>query len=383
MNPDVLRWARESAGLSLAKAAGKLQIKPARGFEPIARLRNLEAGREFPTRAMLANMADKYQQSLISLYVDEPPELGHHATDFRTTVNREFAEEEEAWLNLLLRDLTARQSLLKEAIIDNEEDESVSFVGGMGSRSVLDAVEELRKILGVTHREYRLESNRDQAFRLLRTRTEEAGVFVLLVGELGHHSRTISVSVFRGLVLCDEIAPMVVVNPGDSYGARSFTLLHELVHLCLGNTGVSNWTPAGRVEQFCSDVASRFLLPDSDLDELATKQRQGEEEWISEITSFAGRMNLSPAMVAYRLHRRAAISRDVWISLRKNFYRRWQMSRSSGGGGGSYYNTARYRLGNRFVGTTGRLMQSGVLTTTKAGFVLGVRPNNAHRLVEP
>ena len=81
--------------------------------------------------------------------------------------------------------------------------------------------------------EYYAQPNAEDAFRLLRSRTEDAGVFVLLKGDLGSHHTAIDVEVFRGLAIADDVAPFVVINDNDSRAAWSFTLLHELTHLLL------------------------------------------------------------------------------------------------------------------------------------------------------
>ena len=122
-------------------------------------------------------------------------------------------------------------------------------------------VASLRETLGLSVDAFRAAAGRDAAFRLLRARVEETGIFVLLTGNLGSHHTNIEVEVFRGMALADEIAPFVVVNPHDSSGARCFTLLHELTHLWLGQTGVSGGLPKSPVERFCNDVASEYLLP--------------------------------------------------------------------------------------------------------------------------
>ena len=61
---------------------------------------------------------------------------------------------------------------------------------------------------------------------------------------MGNYLSAIDVDVFRGFAIADDIAPFVVINDNDSVSAWSFTLLHELVHLLLGETGIrrrSSW----------------------------------------------------------------------------------------------------------------------------------------------
>ena len=88
---------------------------------------------------------------------------------------------------------------------------------------------------------------------------------MLVLGDLGSYHTELNVEVFRGFALADEFAPFVVINPRDSAAARCFTLLHELVHLWLGEPGISGGDPLDPVEVFCNKVASNFLLPDEEL----------------------------------------------------------------------------------------------------------------------
>jgi Zn-dependent peptidase ImmA (M78 family) len=90
----------------------------------------------------------------------------------------------------------------------------------------------------------------------------------LLAGNLGSHHSAIPVSAFRGFAIADPIAPFIVINDGDAKAAWSFTLLHELVHLWLGATGVSGGVPEMQIERFCNEVAGAFLLSPVDLQAL-------------------------------------------------------------------------------------------------------------------
>ncbi|MFY1080099.1 ImmA/IrrE family metallo-endopeptidase, partial [Escherichia coli] len=78
-------------------------------------------------------------------------------------------------------------------------------------------------------------------------------------GNLGSHHSALNVELFRGFALSDKVAPFVVINDQDSEQAWSFTLLHELAHIWLGQTGVSGGRPTSVIETFCNDVAGRIL----------------------------------------------------------------------------------------------------------------------------
>jgi hypothetical protein len=67
----------------------------------------------------------------------------------------------------------------------------------------------------------------DDLFRELRFLTERAGVFVLLIGDLGSHHSSVSEKVFRGFAIADEIAPFVVINDQGSRSRPPFACAHE------------------------------------------------------------------------------------------------------------------------------------------------------------
>ncbi|WP_457323985.1 helix-turn-helix domain-containing protein, partial [Roseateles sp. P5_E11] len=103
-NPQVFKWARESAGLGLEEAARAVHIVP-------ASLEAIEKGDKQPSRTNLANMAKAYRRSLLSLYLAAPPKMGDRGHDFRT-VTADRTVEAEAAIDALLRDIRVRQGLV-------------------------------------------------------------------------------------------------------------------------------------------------------------------------------------------------------------------------------------------------------------------------------
>lgn len=385
VNADILRWARETAGFTPEQAVKKLNLAPARGRSALQRLHALETGEEQPTRAQLVTMASQYRRPLVTFYMSSAPRRGDRGQDFRTLPS-DHSLEEDALLDALIRDVRARQSLVRAVLEDEDEAEPVPFVG---SRRVADGIAALvgaiQQSLGVTHQDLYKQPSSGEAFNLLRARTEQAGVFVLLAGNLGSHHSALELETFRGLVLADDIAPFIVINDRDAKTAWSFTLLHELTHLYLGQSGVSGADSRLEIEQFCNQVASEFLLPASVLDALRIGGR-GTDEIAEHIDAFAGPRNIGSSMVAYRLWLAGLIRRPRWTALTKRFRDRWieedtrrRQNARERAGGPSFYVVRSHRIGDGLLRLVQRMHAAGALTTTRAGKILGVRP----KLVEP
>jgi Zn-dependent peptidase ImmA (M78 family) len=387
VNPDILRWARETAGLDLEIAAKKVELGDARGVVGSDRLSALEAGDGEPSRALIVRMAKQYRRPLLTFYLAQAPRRADRGQDFRQVQNP--SPDQEGLLDALVRDVLARQDLLRAAILEAEAIGELAFVGSTSADDPIDVlVAKLRAALQLSMADLRAAGNVDAAFGLLRHRIESAGVFVLLLGDLGSHHTAIGADSFRGFAIADRIAPFVVINTNDSRAAWSFTLLHELTHVWLGQTGISGGIPRAGIERYCNEVASEFLLPASELREIRDLRHDDIEALAAQITAFARPRNLSRTMVAYRLERVELISQAEWNALRNIFRAHWIATRDQrredareSEGGPTYYVVRRHRLGQALLSATAQLMAGGSLSTVKASQVLGVRPTNVGPLL--
>ena len=413
VNPDILVWARETAGLTLQDAVAKVGIRGARGLAAIDRLTALERGDEEPTRPVLVKMARQYRRPLLAFYLAAPPRRDEHGADFRTLPGTRTSEQ-GALIAALVRNLRSRQEMVRAALEAEDEAEPLPFVGVLldpgepetqteslrrvlrrraeAARLTQRALKAIARVLGddLDAATYYAQPNAEEAFRLLRSRTEVAGVFVLLKGDLGSHHTALDPEVFRGFAIADNVAPFVVINDNDSRSARSFTLLHELTHLLLGRTGFAGVVSETEVEEFCSRVAAEWLLPRWALDEVASERGRDIAEQKQRIGAFARKSNLSRTMVAYRLLRANRIDRSTYEHLRAEFREEWQQVRDrrrtrqrEAEGGPNYYAVRRHRVGHGLLTFTRRLLGSGALSTTKAARILGVKPPHVGKMLRP
>ena len=389
VNPEILTWARETAGLTREEAANGLGFRDARKWTAVERLSAYESGHDDPSRSVLVRMSRQYHRPMLTFYLSKPPRKGDHGTDFRM-LPAERSAKGEAILDALIRDVRARQSMLRAVLQDDDDVEPIPFIASHemsdGWRTVIAS---LRSLLKTRRREYRAQPDAAASFDLLRTAAEKAGVFVLLKGNLGTHHTEIGTEVFRGFSIADDIAPFVVINEYDARSAWSFTLLHELVHLILGQTGIDGAHADNDVERFCDDIAGRFLLKDSEIRELGLERGSDVDDLAEQIGEFASKWNLSRAMIAYRAYRIGVISQPAYESLSRYFRRYWLANRATRrerqrqrGSGGDFYFTRRHRIGNGLITLVRRMMDADELSTTKAATVLGVKPQQVQNLLD-
>jgi Zn-dependent peptidase ImmA (M78 family) len=171
-----------------------------------------------------------------------------------------------------------------------------------------------------------------------------------IVGSNTH--RKLNPQEFRGFALVDELAPLVFVNGADTKAAQIFTLSHELAHIWLGQSAVSDVDmavgSANAIERWCNQVAAEFLVP---LDALGTVEVQ-QPDLTEQLERIARTFKVSTLVALRRIHdagylpdaryRSAyAYERDRVLALMDEG--------STSGSGGNFYNTQAVRVGRRFA----------------------------------
>lgn len=143
----------------------------------------------------------------------------------------------------------------------------------IGSASVSDdpsaVATRLRELLDFSFEARRRANGWQGALRLLIDRVEELGILVMVNGVVGANShRKLEPAEFRGFAMSDPIAPLIFINGAGTKAAQIFTLAHELAHLCLGESALSeasmNTVTGPDDEIWCNKVAAEFLLPIDD-----------------------------------------------------------------------------------------------------------------------
>lgn len=390
VNSEILKWARETAGLDVEDVAKKI-FADGKKLSAIEKLALLESGEMEPTHPQLSKMSKAYHQPILTFYLSEPPKRGYRGEDFRNLHQRTIDRKGNARLDLLMRNIKASQNLVRNLLEDEEDFVPLPFINSVTRSMGVDRVaHDIVNTLKFNLNTFRKQKTSSDAFKYLRQRVENIGIFVLLASDLGSHHSTIPLEVFRGFAFANPIAPFIVINRQDALSAWSFTTLHEVAHLWLGRSGVSGTWGEAELERFCDSVAASILLPAAELNDLPSLLHTELDEAAAAISSFASAKNVSRTMVAYNLLKRDKIRQSLWHALSERFAAEWKSlkdneraSRREKESGPSYYAVRRFHLGPALVGLAKYFVSTGDLTPSKAGVVLGVSPAKVHRMLYP
>ena len=385
VNPAILVWARKRAGFSLQEAADKFSIRQ-------ARLEKIEssAERTLISRTLFGKITKLYRQPPLVFYLSSPPREEAYEVEFRRTY-QSISRKELLVLESIIRNVRARQSLVRATIELETYAAAKPFIRSLSiGDGVKPAVDSLVRLIGgsqVMTNYHSLTSVR-LAFDSIRKKAEDARVFVILKGNLGSSHTDIPVTTFRGLTISDPIAPFVIINPNDSYPACTFTLLHALVHLLLGESRIIKEDYGDdQVEDFCNKVASHCLLPETLLNNLELLGSASHETLSRLIGNFARKMNLSSRMVAYRLFLSQRIDLVTFMALRESYYAMWVSARESlqadkKKSGLSYYIVHGRRVGRPLLVFTKQMLQTEAISASTAAKILEVHPIRIAEVLE-
>lgn len=351
INPNLITWARERARLGVENLAKRFP-----------KLQEWESGRLQPTLRQLEDFATAVHVPIGYLFLPEPFQEALPVTDFRTIADRELSRPSPNLLDTLYL-CQERQNWYREYMQLHRLD-SLSFVGSAKlSDSTVTIARRIETQLGFTIAQRRSLTSWTEALRSFVQKVEEAGVLVMASSIVGSNThRHLDVEEFRGFALADRYAPLIFINTSDSKAAQMFTLFHELAHLYLGESGISN-VGVGQfseqeIERWCNAVAAEFLMPmEETLDEY-----NANVPILDEFQRLAKVFKVSSLVALRRLYEAKKINqRDFWMYFQEEVNRISQVQ-ASGSGGGDFYRTLGVRVGNRFA--------KAVVTSTLEGQTL-------------
>jgi len=335
VSPDLLRWARERAGRSAESLASKFP-----------KLREWEAGERLPTLKQLEGFARAVHLPVGYLFLREPPEERVPIPDFRAPGNQHVARPSPDLLDTIY--LCQRRQAWYRDWARSVGEEPRGFVGSVRLET---PVEETGELLRRTLR-FDLDARREcptwtEALRQFVGQADDVGVLVMVSGVVGSNNhRKLDAEEFRGFALADDLAPLAFINGADTKAAQMFTLAHELAHLWLGKSALTDVAPTSApshaVESWCNGVAAELLVP------LVTLQEElPRGDVLAVVPRLARRFKVSKLVILRRLLDARRLSRDAFEEAYGTELGHLRARPKTSGG--DFYLTQAARLSRRFA----------------------------------
>ena len=402
LNCQTLKWARENAGLEYNDIHDI----------GISRIKNLEKGKDQPTLTEANILAKYYGVSVNIFYFSPPKQKISDLTDFRQFAgadikkNKNYSKE----LRLLINKFQQRQNWLRD-YCKEEKVKSLRFVNSVqisyNTQKVADKIvssffnsreDYLSFHKGKVLIEDKLKIRKKNKEKFLSTLIKKLGGHGIIVLKCKgfDNENSIKLEEARGFILTDKYTPFIFLHSEDHITAQIFTLIHELVHLFIDEPGVIgelSKNSFNKVEKFCNQVASRFLLTEKELSFYFNLKRKNKnlkilkEEITEIITKLSNKFFISKLSILLRLKEQKIIVESLFNSLWKEFKtemedwienNQMQMKKNEGG---NFYSTMVSRTNREFIKIVYSAYQTQNITGSQASSLLNLKVDKFRSLI--
>jgi Zn-dependent peptidase ImmA (M78 family)/transcriptional regulator with XRE-family HTH domain len=374
INPEILKWARKTSKLSLEKAAST--ISKTCKVDKIKEWESPEC-KDFPTVKQVEKLARLYRRPADIFYLPFIPKDFPALKDFR----RNKEDGLNTALIFMMREVQEKQEWLSKFLMKNRE-KKLEFAGKYNIKSSVEVVAaDIRKTLGIKQKEAA-----EKPLKYWVTKAENKRIFISLSSN--YHTRLkLDSDFFKGFVIADKYAPFIFLNSDDWDQGQLFTLVHELAHIWIGVSGISNETDINasaspgihQVEKFCNEVAIKALLPEEEVVALLPKPN---EITFKNISRASKKLGVSNNALIHRLLNIGVLTEDNFKLFRKEADNTWkdflekEASKKKSSGGPNYYVMQLRRSSKAFANIVMDIYKSGKVNGSDASRLLKVKEGN-------
>ena len=260
VKPTVLKWLRTASGLTIEETASKLQTQP-------DNLIAWEAGQKNPSMPQLRNLAKAFKRPISYFYLPKPMDEPSIPHDFRRLPKSDDDRHYSPALRHEIRTAYDRRSIALD--LAKETGCKIPTFDIIGTQTINDDPEQvgqqLRKIVGMTYCKQLTWRKSRNAYNGWRNHIEALGVLVFQI-------TTVELSQMLGFSLPYRELPVIGINQKNKLNGRTFSMLHEFVHLLLDESGLCDIddtlprkSQEQRVEIFCNHAAGVAMVPRNEL----------------------------------------------------------------------------------------------------------------------
>jgi len=346
---SVLEWARKRSGLSRDSIGDTIHATP-------RQVADWEGGSAHPPFQKAQQLAKVLRIPFGFLFLPEPPTEDLPLPDFRT-LDRNYRPTPD--FLALLNDVLVKQDWFRDYITE-AGDLPPKFVGKFTiENKITDVAANIRDVIGISQSLRTTVRSWSEYLSALSRNAEDAGILVMRSSVVGNSTkRKISADEVQGFAISDSRAPLVFVNSDDYKASQIFTLVHELAHIWIGQSAISNpdETQIGNdnVEAFCNKVAAQTLVPEEEF----LRVWDGNDADVA-IGKIAKWFWVSTLVVLRRARELERISSARFQKLKA---REREKVVQVSAGGGDYYRNVVARMGGRLTyAVLGEVQQQRIL----------------------
>jgi Zn-dependent peptidase ImmA (M78 family) len=298
IKPEVIKWAIRTSGWEKSELVSKLKIS-----ESV--YQNWLNGNI--TVKQLENLANKLKRPLAIFFLPKAPKEKPKLKDYRMFPDKKDKFNKKTIL--AIRKARYLQGIIQELSINIEDD----LKSKITKHKLTDNPNEIAKIyreLFMFTEQKQIKELKDsyKVYNYLREILEEKNIYSFQI--------SMPLEDARGFALSDKFPRIIVVNSGDEIEARIFTLIHEFGHILLGETAISlsEIDNQDKIEKWCNQFASNFLLPKELAISIFTKRKSILTE-TKTLNSLKRKYKVSKAMLVYNMFNLNFINQTKYKSI--------------------------------------------------------------------
>ena len=310
-----------------------------------------------PTLAQVNKMSHDLNVPFGYFFLSSPSKNTVESPAFRTFGSK-LKKDMSPNLRETVNSMEVVQAWLKDELT---EDSAVSPIAGILNENddTLSASQKLRALLHLDNDWYR-KVEKTKIYSFLREKAGENQIFIFESGIVGSNTkRKLDLNEFRAFALYDDNAPLIFINALDYAQAKAFSLLHEIVHIAIGQNDILDGGGTEE-ESFCNSVAAEIMVPASQFIEFWTKK---EGDFLEKLTSTASFFKCSISVATVRAYRLGFINREECNKQLRLINQSVQKKKNSGG---NFYKNLSSRLDHNFLSLLFASVHEGKTRYTEA-----------------
>lgn len=380
ITPNVLKWARESARMTEEIAAAKVSVT-------VEKLKEWETGTNQPTIRQAQTLAKSYKRPFALFFLPEIPRDFQPLQDFRKSGSKSLTTSSI----FIIREIQQKQTWISDVYSENQE-EKLSFVGRFNINDNPQKVaKDILTTLNINPAFYKSEN----PIKEWIDAAESKGIFISRTSFI-HSKLKLDSEELQGFAIADPLAPFVFVNSEDWNAPQLFTLVHELAHIWIAQTGISNEVEPDLkekdkfhpVELFCNEVAANALMPKEIIFNYEAKSFASSKEVFKiakqlGVSSFALLVRaLNLEIISTSEYKKLKIQADSDFAeyLRREAEKKAKQKEKEKPGGPNYFLLQLNRNSRLFTQTVLDAFRGGYIEPTLASNLLNVQVNKFQKL---